>query len=55
MPLIIRSIACSENDRSSLSTGPMIAPGLTAASCVRAPRSSTSDHAARSAIVFERV
>ena len=32
IPFISRSISCRENERSSLSTGPMIAPGFTVAS-----------------------
>ena len=40
MPLSSRSITCSEYERSSLSTGPMIAPGLTVVSRSSAPRDS---------------
>ena len=54
-PASSRSTICSEKERSSPSTGPRIAPGLTAASRSRAPRCSTKSQAARSAIVFERV
>ncbi len=55
IPFSSRSISCSENERSSLSAGPMIAPGLTTARRSFAPRFSTSSQAARSAIAFERV
>ena len=54
-PFISRSISSSENERSLLSAGPMIAPGLTTARRSVAPRSATRSQAARSAIVFERV
>ena len=54
MPSSSRWIACSENEWSSLSAGPMIAPGLTVASRSSAPASRTSSHAACSASVLER-
>ena len=46
---------CSENERSSLSTGPMIAPGFTIAIRSSAPASRANSQALRSAIAFERV
>ena len=55
IPPSSRSISCSENETSSLSAGPMIAPGLTTARRSSAPASATSFQASRSAIAFDRV
>ena len=54
IPFRSRSITCSENERSSLSTGPRIAPGLTTATRSSAPFSRARSQAARSATVFDR-